>query len=77
MQKTPTTFNNPENRSEILSELHPDSAWVFVGEGVTTRKYDGGCLVKGGMLYKRQKIKKRQEPRKTLFWLILMGLLEK
>jgi len=55
MKKIPTIFKrNPENMKEILPEQHPDCGWVFDGEGVPTRKYDGTCCrVKDGKLWKR------------------------
>lgn len=60
MKKTPTIFKrNPENMKVILPEPNPDCDWVFNGEGVATRKYDGTCcLVKNGHLYKRREVKK-------------------
>lgn len=59
MKKIPTIFKrNPDNMREILPEPHKDCAWVFTGEGVATRKYDGTCcLIEGGKLYKRREIK--------------------
>jgi hypothetical protein len=65
MKKIPTIFKrNPERMQEILNEQHPDCAWVFAGEGVPTRKYDGTCCrVKGGKLWKRRELKKgKQQP---------------
>lgn len=60
MKKIPTMFlRNPDNLREILDEPHPDCAWVFAGEGVATRKYDGTCcMIKDGKLFKRRAIKK-------------------
>lgn len=59
MKKTPTIFKrNPDNMREILQEPHKDCAWVFAGEGVATRKYDGTCcLIEGGKFYKRRELK--------------------
>lgn len=59
MKKTPTIFKrNPDNMREILPEPHKDCTWVFAGEGVATRKYDGTCcLIEGGKLYKRRELK--------------------
>lgn len=59
MKKIPTIFNrNPEDMKELLNEPHPDCDWVFNGEGVATRKYDGTCcLIKDGALFKRREIK--------------------
>lgn len=60
MKKIPTIFKrNPENMKELLNEPHNDCAWVFAGEGVPTRKYDGTCcMVKDGKLWKRREVKK-------------------
>jgi hypothetical protein len=60
MKKIPTIFKrNPECLREILPIPHPDCSWVFDGEGVATRKYDGTCCrVKDGQLWKRREIKK-------------------
>ena len=59
MKKIPTMFvRNPQNMREILDQPHPDCDWVFNGEGVATRKYDGTCCkVDGGKLFKRREIK--------------------
>jgi hypothetical protein len=56
MKKTPTIFKrNPENMKQILNEHNPKCDWVFNGEGIATRKYDGTCcLVRNGILYKRR-----------------------
>ncbi len=46
---------------EVLPAPHPDCEWVFAGEGVATRKYDGTCCkVEGGKLWKRREIKPGQ-----------------
>lgn len=65
MKKIPTIFKrNPDDMSRLLNEPHPDCDWVFKGEGVATRKYDGTCcLVRDGKLYKRREVKKgKPEP---------------
>lgn len=65
MKKIPTLFKrNPERMSEILREPNPDCQWVFDGEGIATRKYDGTCCrVKDGELWKRREFKKiRPQP---------------
>lgn len=67
MKKTPTIFKrNPDNMREILDEPHKDCAWVFAGEGVPTRKYDGTCcMVKNGVMFKRRELKKgKPQPEK-------------
>ena len=63
MKKIPTIFKrNAENMSELTRESHEDCAWVFAGEGVATRKYDGSCcLIEGNVLYKRRELRKGQE----------------
>jgi hypothetical protein len=60
MKKTPTLFKrNPEAMREILSEPNPVCDWVFNGEGVATRKYDGTCcLIDNGNFYKRRELKR-------------------
>ena len=59
MKKIPTIFKrNPDNMRELLNEQHPDCDWVFNGEGVATRKYDGTCcLIRDKKLYKRREVK--------------------
>ena len=59
MKKTPTIFKrDPENMKAILPVENPSAAWVFKGEGVATRKYDGTCcLISGGNYFKRREIK--------------------
>lgn len=64
MKKIPTIFiRNPDNMRELLQKQHPDCDWVFRGEGVATRKYDGTCvLIENGNYYKRREIKKGKIP---------------
>lgn len=59
MKKTPNLFTiNPDN-GRITTKPNPQAAWVFRGEGVATRKYDGSCCkVEGGKLWKRREVKK-------------------
>jgi len=59
MRKIPTIFKrNPENMSEIFNDPHPDCKWVFDGEGVATRKYDGSCVkIENGKYFKRREVK--------------------
>ena len=59
MKKIPTMFKrNPENMREILDEPNPDCLWVFDGEGVATRKYDGTCVkIENGEYFKRREVK--------------------
>jgi len=60
MKKIPTLFlRNPENMRELLDQPHPECQWVFAGEGVATRKYDGTCVkIEEGKYFKRREIKK-------------------
>lgn len=60
MKKIPTVFlRDPENMKNVLSKINPECAWVFEGEGIATRKFDGTCcLVREGVLYKRRVVKK-------------------
>jgi hypothetical protein len=45
MRKIPTIFVRAEHdRRFVTSEPHPACDWVFRGEGVPTRKYDGTCV---------------------------------
>lgn len=65
MKKMPTIFiRNFENMRELTTTPHPDCKWVFNGEGVATRKYDGTCTkLESGDFFKRREVKKgKQEP---------------
>lgn len=59
MKKIPTIFERDfDNKAAITPKPNPDADWVFRGEGVATRKYDGTCcLVRDGKLYKRREVK--------------------
>jgi len=60
MKKIPTIFKrNPKNMRELLDEVHPDCLWVFAGEGIATRKYDGTCVkIEDGKYFKRREVKR-------------------
>ncbi len=64
MKKTPSVFlrnfdTETQQFSNSFQEPNPVADWVFQGEGVATRKYDGTCcMVKDGVLYKRREVKK-------------------
>lgn len=50
MKKIPTVFlrdfaNDPKY---VTEEPNPECSWVFLGEGVATRKYDGTCVMFDG-----------------------------
>jgi len=63
MKKIPTIFKrNPENMKELLNIPHKDCHWVFSGEGVATKKYDGTCCkIQDGKFFKRREVKKGKE----------------
>lgn len=64
MKKIPTIFERDWNgdRSRVTPQVHPGCEWVFAGEGVATRKYDGTCcMVRDGKLYKRREVKAGQQ----------------
>lgn len=45
MRKIPTLFlRDPENMARVVPAPNADAAWVFAGQGVATRKYDGTCV---------------------------------
>lgn len=60
MRKIPTIFKrNSENMKAISPEPNPDCSWVFDGEGVATRKYDGTSVkIENGKYFKRREVKK-------------------
>ena len=64
MKKIPTIFKrDPENRSSVINEPHPACGWVFAGEGVATKKYDGTCVkIVNGCYFKRREIKPGNKP---------------
>ena len=62
MKKIPTIFKRGEDH-KVIPEPHPDCLWVFEGEGVATRKYDGTCVaIIEGKYYKRREVKKGKNP---------------
>lgn len=60
MKKISTLYKkNPENLGLVINEINPENKWVFDGEGIPTRKYDGtACAIIDGQLYKRYDAKK-------------------
>lgn len=65
MKKISTLFKkNPENLGRVINEINPENQWVFNGEGVATRKFDGtAAAIINGEVYKRYDVKKgRQAP---------------
>jgi hypothetical protein len=59
MKKTPTIFlRDPTNMKLVTANAHPNCAWVFNGEGVATKKYDGTCsLIKNNVFFRRRELK--------------------
>lgn len=65
MKKIPTIFERDweGDRSRVLDKPHPDCGWVFAGDGIATRKFDGTCcLIRGGKLYKRRELRATDTP---------------
>lgn len=60
MKKIPSIFiKDPKNLRHATREINPLCQWVFDGEGVAYRKYDGtSCMIKDGIYYKRRTIKR-------------------
>lgn len=64
MKKIPTIFERDwdGDRSRVVNKPNPAAAWVFAGEGMATRKYDGtSCLIHQGILFKRREVRKGEE----------------
>lgn len=50
MRKIPTLFKrDPDDMRHLLPEVTAGCEWVFAGEGVATRKYDGTCCMFDGV----------------------------
>lgn len=59
MKKMPTIFNRNYNPCRVFNMQHPDCDWVFNGEGIATRKWDGTCcMIDGGEYFKRRCVKR-------------------
>ena len=63
MKKIPSIFmRNHETDKKLRDEINPEARWVFDGEGVATRKYDGTCcMIRDGKLYKRRELKSHSQ----------------
>jgi hypothetical protein len=50
VRKIPTAFERDweGDPSRVLDQVHEGCEWVFAGEGVATKKYDGTCLMYDG-----------------------------
>lgn len=65
MQKIPTLFlRDAQDMRRLTREVHPDAAWVLVGEGVATRKYDGTCVMldEHSSWWARREVKPGKQP---------------
>ena len=61
MQKIPTIFQR-EDGGQVIDVVTPGTEWVFDGQGIPTRKYDGtACLLRDGKLYKRHDVKQGKD----------------
>lgn len=60
MKKISTLFKkNPENLGLVIDEINPENQWVFDGDGIPTRKFDGtATAIINGEIYKRYDVKK-------------------
>src|SRR5699024_699162 len=66
MKKISTLFKkNPENLGRVINEINPENKWVFDGDGIPTRKFDGtSCSIIDGDIYRRYDTKKRRKHHK-------------
>jgi hypothetical protein len=65
MKKISTLFKkDPQDLGRVINEVNTENQWVFDGEGIPTRKYDGtASAIINGEIYKRYDVKKgRQVP---------------
>lgn len=66
MKKISTLYKkDPSDLGRIINEINPENQWVFEGEAIATRKFDGtSTAIINGELYKRYDVKKgRQIPK--------------
>lgn len=60
MNKIPTLFvRDPDNPRYVTDQVTPGCEWVFDGEGVATRKWDGTCVMQdeAGRWWARREVK--------------------
>jgi hypothetical protein len=56
-------FANPDRSAPVTRTPHPECGWVFAGEGIATRKWDGtACMVRNGLLFARYDAKAGKTP---------------
>lgn len=55
MKKISTLFKkDPNDLGRVINEINPENQWVFDGNGIATRKFDGtACAIFDGELYRR------------------------
>lgn len=60
MKKISTLFKkDPNDLGRVINEVNPENQWVFDGESIPTRKYDGSAAaIINGELYKRYDAKR-------------------
>lgn len=63
MKKISTLFKkDPQDLGRVINEINPENQWVFDGEAIATRKYDGSaCAIINGELYKRYDVKRGKQ----------------
>jgi len=63
MKKITTLFKKDQNNlGRVINEVNPENQWVFDGEGIATRKFDGtATAIINGELYKRYDAKKGKQ----------------
>jgi hypothetical protein len=59
MKKISTLFaKDPQDLGRIIDQINPENQWVFDGEGIATRKFDGTAVaIIGGEIHKRYDVK--------------------
>lgn len=68
MKKISTLFKkDPNDLSRVINEVDPQNDWVYDGEAIPTRKFDGtACAIINGILHKRFDLKKGRSLPKSL-----------
>jgi hypothetical protein len=63
MKKISTLFKkDPNNLGRVINEINVENQWVFDGEAIATRKFDGTAIaIINGELYKRYDVKKGKQ----------------
>lgn len=63
MKKLTTLFKkDPTNLGRVINQVNNENQWVFNGEGIPTRKWDGTAVaIFDGKLYKRYDAKRGRE----------------